>query len=123
MNMFLFKFFHDRDMQRVLDDGPWTFNQQFLLTKKFNADEQLMDIKISELYMWVQLYDIPVGFKSEFILKSIGNFVGRFLESDPKNFQGMSKNYLRIKVAIDISCPLKSQMRIKKPGGMVMDSV
>lgn len=117
MNMFLFKFFHDRDMQRVLDDGPWTFNQQVLLIKKFNADEQLKDIKLSKLYMWVQLYDIPVGFKSEFILKSIGNFVGRFLESDPKNFQGMSKNYLRIKVTIDISFPLKSQMRIKKPGG------
>lgn len=47
INMFLFKFFHDRDMQRVLEDGPWTFNQQVLLLKKFNADEQLKDIKLS----------------------------------------------------------------------------
>lgn len=116
-NMFLFKFFHDRDMQWVLDDGPWTFNQQVLLIKKFNADEQLKDIKLSELYMWVQVYDLPIGFKSEFILKSIGNYVGSFLESDPRNFQGMSRNYLRIKIAIDVSRPLKSQMRIKKPGG------
>lgn len=117
MNMFLFKFFHERDIQRVLDDGPWTFNQQVLLVKKFNADEQLKDIKLSELYMWMQVYDVPVGFKYEFILKSIGNFVGRFLEADPKNFQGMCRNYLRIRVAIDVHLPLKSQMRIKKAGG------
>lgn len=116
-NMFLFKFFHDRDMQRVLEDGPWTFNQQVLLLKKLNVDEQLKDIKLSELYMWVQVYDVPVGFKSEFVLKSIGNFIGKFMESDPRNFQGMFKNYLRIRVAIDIHRPLKSQMRIKKPGG------
>ncbi|WOG81791.1 hypothetical protein DCAR_0100942 [Daucus carota subsp. sativus] len=54
MNMFLFKFFHERDMQRVLEDGPWTFNQQVLLVKKFNADEQLKDIELLELYMWVR---------------------------------------------------------------------
>lgn len=116
-NMFLFKFFHDRDMQRVLDDGPWTFNQQVLVIKKFNAEEQLKDVKLSELFMWVQIYDVPIGFKSDFVLKSIGNYVGRYMESDSKNFKGMFRNYLRIKVAIDISRPLKSQMRIKKPGG------
>ncbi|WOH01895.1 hypothetical protein DCAR_0521281 [Daucus carota subsp. sativus] len=116
-NMFLFKFFHDRDMQRVLDDGPWTFNQQVLVIKKFNAEEQLKDIILSELFMWVQVYDVPIGFKSEFVLKSIGNFVGRYMESDPKNFQGLFRDYLRVRVAIDISRPLKSQMRIKKPGG------
>lgn len=117
MNLFLFKFFHERDMQRVLDDGPWTFNQQVLLVKKFNADEQIKDIKLSELYIWMQVYDVPVGFKSEFILKSIGNFVGRFLEADTKNFQGMCRNYLRIRVAIDVHRPLKSQMRLKRAGG------
>ncbi|XP_074360199.1 uncharacterized protein LOC141700300 [Apium graveolens] len=116
-NMFLFKFFHDRDMQRVLDDEPWTFNQQVLLLKKFNVDEQLKDIKLSELYMWVQVYDVPIGFKSEFILKSIGNFVGRYMESNSRNFKGMFRNLLRIRIAVDIGRPLKKQMRIKKLGG------
>lgn len=117
MNMFLFKFFHDLDMQRVLNDGPWTFNQQVLMIKKLNVEEQLQDIKISELYMWVQVYELPIGFKSECILKSIGDYVGRFMESDPKNFVRMCRNFLRIKVAIDISRPLRSKMRIKKAGG------
>lgn len=109
MNMFIFKFFHDLYLQRVLDDGPWTFNQQALLIRKLNIDEQIKDVKLSELYMWVQVYDVPIGFKSEFILKSIGNYVGRFMETDPRNFQGMCRNYMRIRVAIDVGRPLKKQ--------------
>lgn len=67
--------------------------------------------------MWVRVFDLPIGFNSEFIPKSIGNYVGKFLESDPRNFQGMCRNFLRIKVAIDCFRPLKSKMRIKKAGG------
>lgn len=39
------------------------------------------------------------------------------MASDPKNFQGLWRSYLRIKVAIDVRHPLKSKMRIKKSGG------
>lgn len=117
MNTFIFKFFHDRDLKRILDEGPWTFNQQPLLIRKLNADEQIKDLKLTELYMWVQVHDVPIGFKSKFILKSIGNYVGRYMETDPKNFQGMCRNYMRIRVAIDVQRPLKKQMKIKKAGG------
>lgn len=117
MNIFLFKFFHDLDLQRVLDDGPWTFNQQALLIRKLNIDEQIKDVKLSELYMWVQVYDVPIGFRSEFILKSIGNYVGRFMETDTRNFKSMYRSYMRIRVAIDVGQPLKKQMKIKKVGG------
>lgn len=116
-NLFIFKFFHVMDMQRVLNDGPWTFNQQVLLLKKLEGDEQMSQIKIKDLYIWIQVYDLPIGFNSDFILKSTGNYVGKFMESDPKNFKGIWRNYLRIKVAIDVHKPLKSTMRLKKPGG------
>lgn len=115
-NLFIIKFFHKLDMQRVLDDGPWTFNQQVLLVKKLEGDEQLSELKISELFIWLQIYDLPIGFHSEVILKSIGNYVGKFLSSDPKNLNGVWRNYQRIKVAIDVNKPLKSRMRIKRAG-------
>lgn len=116
-NLFLFKFFHELDLQRVLDDGPWTFNNQALVVKKLEIGEQLTAIKLNDLYIWVQVYDLPIGFNSEFIHQSVGNFVGKFLRSDPKNFHGVWRNYIRIKVAVNVNKPLKSQMRIKKAGG------
>lgn len=36
--------------------------------------------------------------------------------TDPRNFQGSWRNYLRIQVAIDVHRPLKSQMHLKKSG-------
>lgn len=47
-NTFLFKFFHEL---RVLDDGPWTFNQQVLLLKKLEIDEQLTNVNLSKLFI------------------------------------------------------------------------
>lgn len=116
-NIFLFKFFHDLDVQRVLNDGPWTFNQQALLIKKLEDGDQLQSLKLSELYIWVQVFDVPIGFNSEYIHKGIGNYIGKFLASDPKNFKGLWRNYVRIKVAIDVRRPLKSKMKMKKSGG------
>ncbi|KAK1404491.1 hypothetical protein POM88_004096 [Heracleum sosnowskyi] len=116
-NLFMFKFFHELDIKRVLDDGPWTFNQQVLLFKRMDVNEQLKDIRLTDVYLWVQIYDLPIGFNSECVLRSIGDYLGKFLEVDPKNFQGLWRNYLRVKVAIDVQFPLKSRMKIKKAGG------
>lgn len=52
-NLFLFKLFHELDMQRVLDDGPWTFNNQALMIKRLEMGEQLSEVKLKELYMWI----------------------------------------------------------------------
>lgn len=116
-NVFLFRFFHKLDMQRVMDDGPWTFNQHALLVKRLEDTDQLSSIQLTDLYIWVQVYDLPIGFRSEHILKSVGDYVGTYRASDTKNFQSFSRNYLRIQVAIDVRKPLKSKMRIKKKGG------
>lgn len=50
-NIFLFKLFHDLDVKRVLEDGPWTFNQQVLLIKILEIDEQIANVKHSKLYI------------------------------------------------------------------------
>lgn len=60
-----------------------------LLVKKFKGEEQLSELKISELFIWLQVYDLSIGFNSEFIFKSIGNYVGKFLSSDSKKHQGL----------------------------------
>ena len=36
--LFLFQFFHEVDIQRVMDSGPWTFDQHLLITKRLGID-------------------------------------------------------------------------------------
>lgn len=50
-DLFIFKFFHELDMKRVLDDGRWTFNQQVLILKKLDINEQLKDAELTDVFI------------------------------------------------------------------------
>lgn len=49
--------------------------------------ERPSEIKLVELYISIQVYDLPIDFNFEFILKSKGKCVGRFISLDPKKFK------------------------------------
>ena len=63
------------------------------------------------------MYNLPLGFQSEKILQSIGNFIGEFLASDEHNLTGVWRNYMRLRVSIDVRKPLKRRIRLKREGG------
>ncbi|EEF30381.1 conserved hypothetical protein [Ricinus communis] len=44
--LFLFQFFHEIDMKRVINSGPSTFEQHLLLLKQLEQDEQLMHLRV-----------------------------------------------------------------------------
>ncbi|KAJ8758931.1 hypothetical protein K2173_002710 [Erythroxylum novogranatense] len=116
-NRFIFQFFHERDMQRVLDDGPWTFDNQLLLLKTFCSTDQPESMPLYKADMWVQVHKLPVGFMSEKVAQTIGNFLGAFVKSDPNNFSDIWRSYMRIRVAVDVNKAIKHEMKIKRQGG------
>ena len=83
---FLFKFHHVLNIGKVVDYGPWTFEQNLLLFKKLAESEDSDTVPLTSTEMWVQVHNIPIGFRAESILENIGNYVGQFLYSDPTNF-------------------------------------
>ena len=38
--LFLFQVFHEIDIKRVIDSGPWTFDQHILIVQRLGIDEQ-----------------------------------------------------------------------------------
>lgn len=73
-------------------------------------------VKLNEIDIWVQIYDIPRGFISENILKNVGDSIGKFVKSDTSNFDGLWKSFVRIQVIMNIDKPLKRRMKIKREG-------
>ncbi|XP_019177857.1 PREDICTED: uncharacterized protein LOC109173053 [Ipomoea nil] len=116
-NTYLFQFFHDIDMQRVLNDGPWFFEQNRLVLAKTQPDIPPMVIPLNIADFWIQIHDLPLGFFSEKSISAIGNFIGEFISIDEAALSGWLKSFIRIQVRIDISKPLVSQKRIKRNGG------
>ncbi|KAH9684395.1 reverse transcriptase domain-containing protein [Citrus sinensis] len=56
-------------------------------------------------------------FLTDKVLTNIGNYIGEFQSSDPNNLMGVWRNFMRIRVSIDVKKPLKKRLRLKKEGG------
>lgn len=112
-----FVFYHPLDMQKVLDGGPWTFEQSLLITHLLQEGEDPQHVLLNYMDIWVQLYEIPSGCFSEKIIQGIGNYVGKLVKADPVNLNGMWKAYARVRVTMDVTKPLKRKMKLKREGG------
>lgn len=115
-NCFLFQFFHERDILRVEKGVPWSFYRHLLLSRRLGITEKPMDIPIYVFSIWLQVYDLLVGFRSEKVCATIGDFAGRYIELDPCNFDGSCKEFIRIRIQLDVRQSLKQQTKMKRKG-------
>ena len=70
-------------------------------------NESLAIILLHSLDFWVQIRNLPVGFMSTQVGKQFSDFVGKFIQYDETNNTSFGASYMRVKVQIDVSQPLK----------------
>lgn len=102
-NLYLFQFYHELDIKRVMEGSPWSFNRKPLIISRMKEGEVRRSISLNNLDLWVQVYDLRVGFMSERVLKEVGNYIGIFVESCSRNFSSTWKEFLRVRVSIDVT--------------------
>lgn len=74
------------------------------------------NVELNTLDLWIQIHDLKAGFMSEKIIKQVGNYIGTFIESCPSNFVGVWREFMRVRVRIDLSKPLKRRIKLIKSG-------
>ncbi|WOH03691.1 hypothetical protein DCAR_0623090 [Daucus carota subsp. sativus] len=52
-------------IEKVIDGGPWTFEQSLLVYHKLEGYEDAQLIKLNNVEIWVQVYDLPSGILSK----------------------------------------------------------
>ncbi|MBA0877731.1 hypothetical protein Goshw_017466 [Gossypium schwendimanii] len=69
------------DVERVMIETPWTFNNHLLLLHRLKEGEypNLMPLVFSNF--WVQVHELSQGFFSDHVAQQLGDFVGKFLEN------------------------------------------
>uniref|UniRef100_A0A803PHA9 Reverse transcriptase domain-containing protein n=1 Tax=Cannabis sativa TaxID=3483 RepID=A0A803PHA9_CANSA len=87
-NRYLFQFYHELDIETVIEGSPWTFNRMQLVFHRLKRGEDPRMVRLHELDMWVQLHDLKYGFMSDWVVRHAGNYIGKFVKSDSKNFIG-----------------------------------
>lgn len=116
VNLYLFQFYHEVDIKRVVDGSPWSFNRKALIIARMKKGDILKNVRLNKLDLWVQIHDLKAGFMTEKIVTEVGNYIGGFVESCQRNFTGAWKEYLRVRVTIDLEKLLKRRMKIRKAG-------
>lgn len=115
--IFLFQFFHEKDLQWVMEGGPWSFDNAMLIIQRILPGEQPLKVPLWNLRIWIQINDLPSGFMSEQVGKQLGNFFGEFLEYDSKNNSSVWREYMRVRIQFDVRKPLKRKKKINKRDG------
>lgn len=102
-----FVFYHIIHVKKVLEGGSWSFEHSLLVFQRISDIEDPHLVQLNEFDIWVQIYDVPSGFIFENILKNVENSLGKYVKSDPSNFDGIWKAFVRIRVTMSINKPLK----------------
>ncbi|XP_030483377.2 uncharacterized protein LOC115699973 [Cannabis sativa] len=113
-NRYLFQFFHEVDISRVLEGTPWTFNRNPLVVERLKEGKNPRNKPLNTMEIWVQVYNLEVGYRSDRVLQGVGVYIGTYVSSCPKNFAGIWRDYFRVRVLINVEKPLKRRMRIYK---------
>ncbi|XP_019183734.1 PREDICTED: uncharacterized protein LOC109178651 [Ipomoea nil] len=113
-NLFLFVFYHKTDMQGVLEEGPWSFENNTLVCRQVCDGVLPDDVVLNFVDMWVQLHDLPLGYTSDVILEQIGNFIGTFVKCDDRFTGAPWRTFYQIRVSILVARPIKRRMKLVK---------
>lgn len=115
--IFLFQFYHKKDMNWVLKGGPWSFDSVMLVLTAVPQGEEPRNVALWHINMWIQIHGLPNGFMLEAVGKQLGNFFGEFVEYDVKNNTNNGRDWMRIRVRLDVRKPLKRKKKITKKNG------
>ncbi|XP_074376886.1 uncharacterized protein LOC141718404 [Apium graveolens] len=112
--LFLFQFYHLDDMLWVRNDGPWYFDNVLLVLNVISPGEDPTKVPLFEIDFWIQIYNLPVGYMLEAVEKQLGNFFGSFFEYDSNNNSSIWREFMRLKIRVDVRKPLKRKKKICK---------
>lgn len=113
-NRFIFQFYHEVDIKRVIEGSPWTFGRFQLVFERLKPGDDPRSLVINRIDLWVQLHGMQPDFMSQRVVQDIGNYIGGYVESDSNNFMGVWRDYLRVRVSVPLDKPLKRRMKLKK---------
>lgn len=79
-----FVLYHKMDVQKIVNAVPWSFEQAVLVLHQLAPTEDPNMVKLQELEIWVQIYDIRRGFLSREYIEKCWSFIGKVYSIRPK---------------------------------------
>ena len=117
-NLYAFQLFHWRDKEKILEGGPWCFDQQLLILNTITGNEQPHQVSLSHSSFWVRIYNLPFNCRSNEDVRAITEHMGELVEIEDDDY-GLDR-CRRVKLRIDVTKPLRRNQRIRNKNGDVV---
>ncbi|KAK7858174.1 uncharacterized protein CFP56_013819 [Quercus suber] len=105
-NTALLLFDDEADVQRILLQGPWTFDKYLIGVYRPGNDASVEDAVFDRASFWVQIHGLPIRRMNKATAEAIGQTLG-IVESVDQSNSGDCRGWcIRVRVNIDISQPL-----------------
>jgi 14-3-3 protein epsilon len=98
---FLFQFNHRLDAAKVIDEGPWLFDNFNIVIERIVTGVVPASVDLNHLDLWLQVHHLPFGFIQPKVGQAVGRFLGELKEYDHRNT--FHSSYMRLKVRININ--------------------
>jgi len=113
---YLFQFHHKVDVARILDEGPWLYDNFHIAMDRISLGVVPSFVPLNHINFWVQVHGLPFGFIQPKVGQGIRSFLGTFKAYDSRN--SIHSSYMRVRVAIDVTVPLKKEWCVRATNGV-----
>ncbi|KAM6592967.1 hypothetical protein CsatA_000670 [Cannabis sativa] len=111
--LFLATFQCDGDRRRVLEEQPWHFDKFLIVFTHPDVSPTPTPESIRYTPFWIQAHRIPFGRRSPQLAQFIADELGDLIEIYPLSLLENSGPFLRLRVLLDITKPLRRGMTIR----------
>ncbi|TXG53848.1 hypothetical protein EZV62_019104 [Acer yangbiense] len=121
VNIFMFHFNNQEERNRIWQRGPWYFDKSLIVLEKSEGMGNISHLRFNKVELWIQIHDVPIICMNRITAKWMAEQIGRVIDIPTESKDCWGK-FMKVKVQIDISKPLKRWLRLKldKSNNIVM---
>ncbi|XP_061340122.1 uncharacterized protein LOC133286691 [Gastrolobium bilobum] len=110
---FLVRFEDQKDMDFSFTAGPWLIFDHYLAIRSWEPDFQPFQAAINRIVAWIRLPEFPLEYVNTELVKSIGNWLGKFVKVDVATTSLARGRFARMCVELDLNQPLQVEYKVE----------
>lgn len=118
---FVIRFDEMEDRDKMIYDGPYTMGSKPMIVKEWVMNFSLEKEILKEVPLWIHLPNLPLNCWSVDSLSRIGSVIGVPVCADECTSLQKRISYARLLVEVDVTQPLKYEVKVEGENGEVVD--
>lgn len=119
-NRMLFTFRREADLKWAIKGSPWSFDKALLAVAITDGKEDPMEVSLCNQLFWVRVRGLPPAYLLDERVERTGRIIGQAIGIFVKAVRGSRASrlgdFLRIRVGMDVSVPLKRWVTFRPDG-------